>query len=164
MESNCRGLGRFHKGYRILPRRCGKLLPVVRGNSLWKLLWWCSMSVQTGGIKEMVEAKEGGEILLRWLVKQSLQWLKWCDCADGWKQHWGFWLKVGKMHNHATRLSSASRFLTLKLTFALKQIGPLQVELEPSCLHLQSSWHVDPAGCQLTAWFLSCHSRQASSH
>lgn len=64
MESNCRGLGRFHKGYRILPRRCGKLLPVVRGNSLWKLLWWRSMSVQTGGIKEMVEAKEGGSSIL----------------------------------------------------------------------------------------------------
>lgn len=60
MESNCRGLGRSHKGYRILPRCCGKLLSVVRGNSLWKLLWWRRMSVQTGGIKEMVEAKEGG--------------------------------------------------------------------------------------------------------
>lgn len=166
MESNCRGLGRFHKGYRKFPS-------VVRGNSPWKLLWWSSMSVQNGEIKETVETKEGGptihvepqsRILLKWLVKQSLQWLKWWDRTDGWKQHWGFGLKVGKMHNHATRLSSTSRLLTFNLTFALKQIGPLQVELEPSCLRLQSSWHVDPAGCQLTAWFLSCHSRQASSH
>lgn len=53
MESNCRGLGRFHKGYRKLPS-------VVRGNSPWKLLWWSSMSVQNREIKEVVEAKEGG--------------------------------------------------------------------------------------------------------
>lgn len=53
MESNCRGLGRFHKGYRKLPS-------VVRGNSLWKLLWWSIMSVQNREIKEVVEAKEGG--------------------------------------------------------------------------------------------------------